>query len=219
MLAVLFASALILIVLGGAGFGGSGRVVPAFHHGLRPGSGSSRHPSDGRRRGQLSAAGRAVLHSRRQPDEHGRHHRPHLRFRQGGRRLDAGRAGPRQHRGLGDLRRHVGGGGGRRRRARHHRDPGPARRRIRSRILGRGDGGLLDHRSDHSSVAAHGRLRGHRIDLDRQAVRGRFRSRPVDGGRADGHGPVVRAPAQLPPRRPVSRSAIWGGPSRAPSCR
>jgi hypothetical protein len=50
-------------------------------------------PHGGRTR-QLSAAGGAVLHSRRQSDEFGRDHQPHLRFRGGDLRLDEGRASP-----------------------------------------------------------------------------------------------------------------------------
>jgi hypothetical protein len=47
-------------------------------------------PAHDRRRRELPAAGRAVLHPGRQPDEHRRRDGPHLRFAVCARRLDAG---------------------------------------------------------------------------------------------------------------------------------
>ena len=49
-------------------------------------------PADDRRRRELPAARRALLHPGRQPDEHRRRHRAHLQLRRGAGRLDEGRA-------------------------------------------------------------------------------------------------------------------------------
>ena len=68
-------------------------VLVAALHPLHRRHSRLRDPApDGRRARQLSAAGGAVLHPRRQPDELGRHHQPHLRFRGGDLRLDAAAA-------------------------------------------------------------------------------------------------------------------------------
>ena len=125
---------------------------------------------DGRRARQLSAAGGAVLHPRRQPDEFGRHHQPHLRFRGGDLRLDARRSRPCQHLRLGDLRRHVRHRDRGCRRPRHHRDQGDEGPRLQHRIRGRRHRGVRDARPDHPAVAAVRDLRHDGQRLDRRAV-------------------------------------------------
>ena len=142
-----------------------------------------RHPAPhGGRHRQLPAAGRAVLHPGRQPDEFGRHHQPHLRLRGGAVRLDARRPGARQHHGLGDLRRHVGHRDRRCGRSRHHRDQGHEGSWLFDRVRGRRDGRLGDARADHPAVAAVRDLRHDGQRLDRRAVSGR-----VHPGRGDDH--------------------------------
>ena len=123
-----------------------------------------------RRRRELSAAGRAVLHPGRQPDEHRRRDRAHLQLRGRAGGLDARRARPRQHHRLGDLFRHVRHRHRRRRRARHHRDQGDEGSRLLHRVRRRRDGGLGDARADHPAVAAVRDLRHDGERLDRRAV-------------------------------------------------
>ena len=77
------------------------RDVPrlaALHLDIRNDPAAHRRPPDGRRRRQLPAAGGAVLHPRRQPDELGRHHQPDLQLRARAGRLAQGRPRPRQRR-------------------------------------------------------------------------------------------------------------------------
>ena len=136
-------------------------------------------PHGGRHR-LVPAARGAVLHPGRQPDELGRHHQPHLRFRGRARGLDARRARARQHHRLGDLRRHVGHRDRGRGRSRHHRDQGDEGSRLRHRIRRRRHRRVLDARADHPAVAAVRDLRHDGERLDRRAVSRRRRARRRD---------------------------------------
>ena len=111
-----------------------------------------------------------LVHPHGQPDELGRHQLPHFRFREGGRRLDARRLVPGEHRGLGDLRRHERVRGRRCRGTRHGRDRGDEEGGLRRRNRGRDHGRLRNDRPDHSAFVADDRLRRHRRNLDRRVV-------------------------------------------------
>ena len=116
------------------------------------------------------------------------------------RRLDARRAGARQHHRLGDLRRHVGHGHRRRGRARHHRDQGHEGSWLLDRVRGRRHGRLRDARADHPAVAAVRDLRHDGQRLDRRAV-----PRRLHPGRGDDHlhdalRHLLRAPLRHGPR-------------------
>ena len=155
----------------------AGGLVAALHPLHRRNSRFRDPAPDGGRARQLSAAGGAVLHSRRQSDELRRHHQPHLRFRGGDLRLDEGRSRARQHLRLGDLRRHVRHRDRRCRRPRHHRDQGDEGPRLQHRIRGRRHRGLRHARSDHPAVAAVRDLRHDGQRLDRRAVSRRLHPR------------------------------------------
>src|SRR5215831_18665233 len=112
-------------------------------------------------------------------------------------------AGPREHRRLDDLRRHVGNGDRRRRGPGHDRDQGDEGPRLPDRLLGRRHRGLGDPGPHHSPFAALRHLRNARRRVDRAAV-------PRGGDPGNRHGRVhdgdrqlVRAPAQLRARRGV----------------
>ena len=177
-IAVLLVGVPVFIALAGSSF-----IYTHFIAGL---SGLRDPAPHGGRHRLVPAARGAVLHPRRQPDELGRHHQPHLRFRGRARGLDARRARARQHHRLGDLRRHVGhrdrGCG----RSRHDRDQGDEGSRLRHRILGRRHGRVLDARADHPAVAAVRDLRHDGERLDRRAVSRRRRSRRRDDAVHDG---------------------------------
>ena len=146
-------------------------------HALSRGHPRLRHPaSHGRRHRQLPAAGRAVLHPRRQPHELRRHHQPHLRLRRGDRRLDARRPRARQHHRLGHLRGHVGHGDCRCGRPRHDRDQGHEGPWLRHRVRGRRHRRLGDAGADHPAVAAVRDLRHDGQCLDRRPVSRRHRA-------------------------------------------
>ena len=125
----------------------------------------------------VSAAGRAVLHPRRQPDEFGRHHQPHLRFRGCARGLDTRRARAREHHRLGHFRRHVGHCDRRCGGPWHDRDQGDEGSRLRHRIFGRRHGRILNARPDHPAVSAVRDLRNDGKCLDRRAVSRRRHTR------------------------------------------
>ena len=80
-------------------------------------------------------------------------------------------------------------------------------------------GGLVDHRADHSAIAAAGHLRRHRQCLDRPAFRRRLHSRPADGRLADGHGGVVCHAARLSARPALRAPPLLHHASRRGSCR
>ena len=172
---------------------------------------AARRPSPhGRRRELLPAAGDPVLHHGRQPDEHGRHHRAHLRFRRGAGRLDEGRARPRQRRGLGDLRRHVGHGGRRCRRA----SARSRSRRCATMATIRNSPSASPRASSTigpiippSLPMVH--LRRHGQRLDRPAVRRRHHPGPADGGLPDGRWWPITRDVRGFDRDAKFRSAPW----------
>ena len=151
------------------------RDVPrlaALHLVLRDDAAADGRPPDGRRRRQLPAARGAVLHPRRQPDELGRHHQPHLQLRAGAGRLAQGRARPRQRRrqrrsspGMsGTAVADAGGLGTIEIKA--MQDHGYPTEFARGHHRGVGDAG-----ADHPAVAADGDLRRAGEHVDRQALR------------------------------------------------
>ena len=129
------------------------------------------------RRGELSAARGALLHPRRQSDEHRRRHRPHLCLRAGAGRLDERRPGAGQHHRLGHLFRHVRHRARRCRRHRHDRDQGDEGPRLSGRGRGRRHGRFGDAGADLPALLALRHLRNDGQRLDRRAVHGRHRAR------------------------------------------
>ena len=185
-------------------------VLLAALHPLHRGHPGLRDPAPhGRRPRQLSAAGGAVLHPRRQPDELGRHHQPHLRFRGGDLRLDARRARACEHLRLGDLRRHVRHRDCGRRRSRHHRDQGDEGPRLQHRICGRRHRGLGDARPDHPAVAAVRDLRHDGQRLDRRAVPRRLYPGRRHDHLHDAVRHLLRAALRHGPRPDLSLERRW----------
>ena len=194
------------------------RLLPPLHP-LHRGHPRLRDPAPhGRRHRQLPAAGRAVLHPRRQPHELGRHHQPHLRLRRGAGGLDARRSRARQHRGLGDLRGHVGHGNRRRRRPRHHRDQGHEGPWLQDRVRGRRHGGLGHPGPHHPAVPAVRDLRHDGQRLHRGAVPGRHRARRHDDDLHDALRRLLRPSSRHRPRPGVPLVASSAPPS-SPRCR
>ena len=167
-----------------------------------------------RRRRELSAAGRAVLHPGRQSDEHRRRHRPHLQLRGRAGGLDARRPRPRQHHRLGDLLRHVRHRDRRCRRPRHHRDQGDEGPRLLHRVRRRRHGGVRHARSDHSAVAAVRDLRHDGERLDRRAVSRRRHPRRRHDPGDDGHRRLFRAQERLGKRHAILLAATRLGGAR-----
>ena len=182
---------------------GHGRVLAALHPGDRHGTRRGARPADDRRRGELPAARRALLHPGRQPDEHRRGHRAHLQLRRGAGRLDEGRARPGEHPGLGDLLRHVGHGAGRCRRPRHDRDQGHEGPWLHDRVRRRRHGRFGHPRADHPAVPALRDLRHDGQRLDRRALPGRPDPRPRHDADDDGDGGLLRPPQRLGQRHAV----------------
>ena len=186
-----------------------------LHPDLRQPAAVRRHPPDGERHRQLPAAGGAVLHPRRQPDEQRRHHDAHLQLRARPGRLAEGRARPRQRRRLGDLRRHERHRDRRRRRARHDRDQGDEGARLLDRVRGRRDRGVGDARADHPAEPAVRDLRDDGQRLGRRALPRRHPARRADGAPDDADGRLLRAQERLGRRHQVLGLALPQGDGRA----
>ena len=169
----------------------------AFH---RRSAGFRDPASHGRRYRLVSAARGSLLHPRRQPDELGRYHQPHLRFRRRARGLDARRARAREHHRFGDLRRDVRHRDRGCRRSRHHRDQGDEGPRLLDRVFRRRDRRIIDARADHPAVLAVRDLRDDGERLDRRAVSRRRHPRRRDDDVHDALRLLLRAQIQHGPR-------------------
>ncbi len=143
------------------------------------------------------AAGRALLHSGRQPDEQRGHHQPHLQLRAGLGGLAQGRLGPRECGGLGRVCRHERHSHCRRSRPGHHRDQGHERPWLQHRICGGRDGRLGHARPHHPTQLALCDLRHDGQRVGGCAVPCGHLARHLHGAAHDADGRLFRAQKRL----------------------